>query len=111
MQIGPRGITNRSSFRDFKSGQKDYKSGQRLQSRQEGLQIGAGITNRCRTQTPTISDSFFHGNILSKSCICVSGSKVEHLLLSAFSKHFIYQAWTSVNCSNSKKFTSKPFFI
>ena len=25
LQIGARGITNRASFRDFKSGQKDYK--------------------------------------------------------------------------------------
>ena len=31
LQIGARGITNRDSFRDFKSGQKDDKSGQRLQ--------------------------------------------------------------------------------
>ena len=30
LQIGARGITNRDSFRDFKSGQKDDKSGQRL---------------------------------------------------------------------------------
>ena len=38
-------ITNRG--RDYKSGQKDYKSGQ-------GLQNGAGITNRCSTITPNI---------------------------------------------------------
>ena len=38
-KIGARGITNRGSFRDFKSRQKDYKSG-------EGFQIGAEITNR-----------------------------------------------------------------
>ena len=31
LQIGARGITNRNSLRDFKSGQKDDKSGQRLQ--------------------------------------------------------------------------------
>ena len=40
LQIGVRGITNRGSLRDFKSGQKDYKLGLRFQ-------IGArGITNR-----------------------------------------------------------------
>ena len=42
LQIGARGVTNWGIFRDFKSRQKDYKSGQRLQ-------IGAGITNWCRT--------------------------------------------------------------
>ena len=39
LQIGARGITNRGSFRDFKSGQKDYRSGQ-------GFQIRPEITNR-----------------------------------------------------------------
>ena len=43
LQFGARGITYRASLRDFKSGQRDFKSGQRLQ-------IGAGITNRCRTK-------------------------------------------------------------
>ena len=40
-QIGARGITNRGSLRDFKSGQKDFKFWPRLQ-------IGAEITNLCR---------------------------------------------------------------
>ena len=69
LQIGARGITNRDRFRNFKSGQKDYKSVQRFQIRVkrfqigtkitnwgkrnfksgQGLQIRAGITNRCKT--------------------------------------------------------------
>ena len=62
LQIGARGIINRGSFRDFKSGQKDYKSGQGFQiggeitnrgkkdfNSGQGLQIGAGNRNRCRT--------------------------------------------------------------
>ena len=40
-------ITNQG--RDFKLGQRDFKSEQTLQIGQEGFQIGAGITNRCRT--------------------------------------------------------------
>ena len=47
LQIGTgfraRWITIRVRFIDFKSEKKDFKSGQ-------GLQIGAGITNSCRTQ-------------------------------------------------------------
>ena len=48
------GISNRDKKttncgRDFKSGQIDFISGQRLQLGQEGFQIEAGITNRCRT--------------------------------------------------------------
>ena len=39
LQIGAKGITNRSSLRDFKPGQKDYKSGAKR------FQIGAKITN------------------------------------------------------------------
>ena len=48
LQIGARGITNRDSYKDFKSGQaftlgkRDFKSGQ------EGFQIGTGIANRGR---------------------------------------------------------------
>ena len=46
LQIGARGIKNRGSFRDFKSGQKDYKSGQRDFKSGQRLQIGArGISN------------------------------------------------------------------
>ena len=40
-------ITNQG--RDFKLGQRDFKSKQALQIEQEGFQIEAGITNRCRT--------------------------------------------------------------
>ena len=40
-QIGAREITNRDSFRDFKSGQKDYKSRQRDFKLGQVLQIGA----------------------------------------------------------------------
>ena len=39
LQIGAKGITNRSSLRDFKSGQKDCKSGAKR------FQIRAKITN------------------------------------------------------------------
>ena len=46
LQIGARGITNRGSLRDFKSGQKDLKSGQGFQIRGKRFQIGAEITNR-----------------------------------------------------------------
>ena len=55
LQIGATlGISNRGKKttncgRDFKSGQIDFISGQRLQLGQEGFQIEAGITNRCRT--------------------------------------------------------------
>ena len=50
LQIGATGITNRGGFRNLKSGQKDYTSGQRnFKSGQERFQIGAGITNPCRT--------------------------------------------------------------
>ena len=45
LQIGARGITNRGSLRDFKSGQKDLKSGQGFQIRGKRFQIGAEITN------------------------------------------------------------------
>ena len=61
LQIGAGGITNRGSFRYFKSGQKDYKSRQGFQIGAEitnqgkrdlksgqGLQIGGAVTNRCR---------------------------------------------------------------
>ena len=55
LQIGARGIANRGSLRDFKSGQKDYKLGQRFQigardfKSGQRLQIGAReITNRGR---------------------------------------------------------------
>ena len=41
LQIGARGITNRGSFRDFKSWQKDYKWGQGFQFRAQRLEIGA----------------------------------------------------------------------
>ena len=52
LQTEARGITNRDSFRDFKSGQKDYKSGQ-------GFQIGPEIANRCRTQDRVFYELFF----------------------------------------------------
>ena len=42
-------IKNQGRFRDYKTGQKDYKVGQRLKNGGKRLQIGAGITNRCRT--------------------------------------------------------------
>ena len=71
LQIGTSWITNRGSFRDFKSGQKDYKSGQGFEIRAkrfqigaeitirskknyklgQGFKIGAGITNWCRIQS------------------------------------------------------------
>ena len=41
---------NRGRFWDYKLGQKDYQLGQGLQIRAKGLQIGAGITNWCRTE-------------------------------------------------------------
>ena len=43
LQIESRGITNRSSLRDFKSGQKDYKSGQRDYKPGLGFQIVQGF--------------------------------------------------------------------
>ena len=46
LQIEARGITNRGSLRDFKSGQKDYKLGQGFQIGAKKFQIGAEITNR-----------------------------------------------------------------
>ena len=46
LQIGASGITNRSNFRDFKSGQKDCKSRQGFQIAVKRFQIGAIITNR-----------------------------------------------------------------
>ena len=49
LQIGARGITNRDSLRDFKLWQKDYKSGQKDFKFGPRLQIGAEITNLCRT--------------------------------------------------------------
>ena len=49
LQTGARGIRNRGSFRDFKSGQKDDKSGQRDFSSEQRLQIEAkGISKRGR---------------------------------------------------------------
>ena len=44
LQTRARGITNRGSLRDFKSGQKDYKSGQIFQIRAKKFQIGTEIT-------------------------------------------------------------------
>ena len=63
LQIGARGITNRGSFRNFKSGQGfQIEENQRFQIRAEitnrgkrdykleqRFKIGAGITNRDRT--------------------------------------------------------------
>ena len=48
MQIGAREITNKGSFRDFKSRQNDYKSGQRFQIGAKRFQIDAEITNRAK---------------------------------------------------------------
>ena len=45
-KTGPRGITNRDSVKDFKSGQKDYKLEQKFQIWAKRFQIGAEITNR-----------------------------------------------------------------
>ena len=49
LQIRARKITNRGSLRDFKLRKKDYKSGQRFQIGAKRFQVGAEITNRCRT--------------------------------------------------------------
>ena len=42
---GNKGITNRGSFRNFKSGQNDYKSGQGFQTGAKRFQMGTAITN------------------------------------------------------------------
>ena len=53
---GNEGITNRGSLgisnrgRSFKSGKEISNWGRDYKSGQEGFQIGAGITNRCRTK-------------------------------------------------------------
>ena len=56
LQVGAREITNRGSFRDFKSGNKIINWGKEISNRgrdfksgQDGFQMGTGITNRCRT--------------------------------------------------------------
>ena len=46
LQIGARGITNRDSLRDLRSGQKGYKSRQDCEIGAKGFQIKAEITNR-----------------------------------------------------------------
>ena len=85
-----RGITNRSSLSDLKSGQKDYKSGQGFQiggkrfqigaqitnrgkrdyKLRQGFQIGAGITNQCRTsflyyvtQNQYVVQIYYHSDV------------------------------------------------
>ena len=45
LKIGARGITNRDSLREFKSGQKDYESQQGYKTGQKRLQIGVKQSN------------------------------------------------------------------
>ena len=54
LQIGARGITNKGSFRDFKSGQKDSHSGQGFQIEAKRFQIGAEITNQGKRDLKSI---------------------------------------------------------
>ena len=70
------GITNQdirdyksSKFRDYKTGQKDYRLGQGLQNGEKRLQIGSGITNRCRTD-----DTFPVGQL------CIDGYSTPYCL-------------------------------
>ena len=46
LQMGARGITNRGSLKDFKSGQKECKSVQGFQIGAKRFQTGAEITNQ-----------------------------------------------------------------
>ena len=48
-QIGARGIKNKGRLRDFKSERKSLYRDRVYKSRQEILQTGVRITNRCRT--------------------------------------------------------------
>ena len=86
LQIRARGITNRGSFRDFKSGQRDYKSRQGFQIGAKRFQIRArGISNRGRDYKSVQSKSLKISNclfILHKSILMsnVSNSFLKHVV-------------------------------
>ena len=89
LQIGARGITNRGSLRDFKSGQINFKLRQRLQigareitNRDRNLKSGQGL--QIRAEQRAMNHSRRHRcSHLFKYCV-----EKEHKLL--FSENFRY---------------------
>ena len=103
LKIGARGIANRDSIRDSKSGQTDYKSGQGFQIGAKRFQIGAEIINRGR-----ISESS-QWERLSEFGAMISDSSDNHQLPQTFQKSRLYSLLPYF--AQKMKFSIKGFFI
>ena len=75
-----KGIINRGSLRDFKSGQKDYKSGQGVQIGEKRFQIRAEITNRGKRDFESVQNiAQCSGSISLKLTCSYDGNQLEKI--------------------------------